>query len=52
MPQGDIRAKQERLSGHRWVAGINFTAGFYAIEVDPESRPYTAFYIKGRGYFW
>ena len=52
MPQGDIRAKQQRLSGHRWVSGINFAAGFYAIEVDPESRPYTAFYVEGRGYFW
>ena len=52
MPQGDIRAKQQRLSGHRWVSGIDFAAGFYAIEVDPESRPYTAFYVEGRGYFW
>ena len=28
------------------------SAGFYAITVDPESRPYTAFYVEGRGYFW
>ena len=52
MPQGDIRAKQQRLSGHRWVLGFDFAAGFYAVVVDPESRPYTAFYIEGRGYFW
>ena len=52
MPQGDIRAKQQRLSGHRWVSSIDFASGFYAIEVDPESRPYTAFYVEGRGYFW
>jgi transposase InsO family protein len=52
MPQGDIRAKQQRLSGHRWVSGFDFAAGFYAITVDPESRPYTAFYVEGRGYFW
>ena len=51
MPQGDIRAKQQRLSGHRWVSGIDFASGFYAIEVDPESRPYTAFYVEGRQYF-
>ena len=51
MPQGDIRAKQQRLSGHRWVSGIDFAAGFYAVTVDPESRPYTAFYVEGRGYF-
>jgi hypothetical protein len=52
MPQGDIRAKQQRLSGHRWVSGFDFAAGFYAVSVDPESRPYTAFYVEGRGYFW
>ena len=52
MPQGDIRAKQQRLSGHRWVSGFDFAAGFYAIPVHPESRPYTAFYVEGRGYFW
>ena len=52
MPQGDIRAKQQRLSGHRWVSGFDFASGFYAVLVDPESRPYTAFYVEGRGYFW
>ena len=52
MPQGDIQAKQQRLSGHRWVSGFDFAAGFYAVTVDPESRPYTAFYVEGRGYFW
>ena len=52
MPQGDIRAKQQRLSGHRWVSGFDFAAGFYAVLVDPKSRPYTAFYVEGRGYFW
>lgn len=52
MPQGDIRAKQQHLSGHRWVSGFDFAAGFYAVLVDPESRPYTAFYVEGRGYFW
>ena len=52
VPQGDIRAKQQRLSGHRWVSGFDFAAGFYAVTVAPESRPYTAFYVEGRGYFW
>ena len=52
MPQGDIRAKQQRLSGHQWVSGFDFAAGFYAVLVAPESRPYTAFYVEGRGYFW
>lgn len=52
MPQGDIRMKQQKLSGHRWVSIIDFASGFYAVEVDKESRPYTAFYVEGRGYFW
>ena len=52
MPQGDIRAKQQRLSSHRWVSGFNFAAGIYTVTVNPKSRPYTAFYIEGRGYFW
>ena len=52
MPQGDIQAKQQRLSGHWWVSGFDFAAGFYAVTIDPESCPYTAFYVEGRGYFW
>ena len=52
MPQGDIRAKQQRLSGHRWVSSFDFASGFYVVLVDPESRPYTAFYVEGRGYHW
>jgi hypothetical protein len=52
MPQGDIRTKQQKLSSHRWVSLFNFAAGFYAVEVAEASRPYTAFYVEGRGYFW
>ena len=51
MPQGDIRTKQQRLSGHRWVCTFDFASGFYAVTVAEESRPYTCFYIEGRGYF-
>jgi len=51
MPQGDIRAKQQRLSGHRWVNVFDFASGFYACEIKPEDRPYVCFYVEGRGYF-
>jgi Reverse transcriptase (RNA-dependent DNA polymerase) len=51
MPQGDIRTKQQALSGHRWISMFDFAAGFYAVEIAEESRPYTAFYVEGRGYF-
>jgi hypothetical protein len=50
MLQGDIRAKQQRLAGHRWVSVFDFASGFYAVAIDTESRPYLAFYVEGRGY--
>ena len=52
MPQGNIRMKQQRLSGHKYVSVFNFASGFYAMKVAEESKPYTAFYVEGRGYFW
>ncbi|PSR72495.1 hypothetical protein PHLCEN_2v11634 [Hermanssonia centrifuga] len=52
MPQGNIRLKQQNLSGHRWVSTFNFASGFYAVTMAEESRPYTCFYVEGRGYFW
>jgi hypothetical protein len=52
MPQGDIHAKQHRLSGQRYVSVIDFVSGFYAVEIDSQSCPYTAFYIEGLGHFW
>ena len=52
MPQGDICSKQQRLSSHCWVSTFNFAAGFYVVLVDPELRPYMAFYVEGWGYFW
>ena len=51
MPQGDIRAKQQQLSGHCWINTFDFAAGFYACEISPEDQPYICFYVKGQGYF-
>ena len=51
VPQGDIRAKQLRLSGHRYVHIFDFAAGFYGIMVHPDSQPYITFFVEGRGYF-
>lgn len=51
MPQGDLRAKQQRLSGYRWVSTFDFASGFYAVVMAEESRPYLSFYVEGRGYF-
>ena len=47
VPQGDIRAKQLRLSGHRYIHVFDFAAGFYGIEIHPDSQPYITFYIEG-----
>jgi hypothetical protein len=50
MPQGDIRTKQQQLSGHCWVHGFDFASGFYAVTIPEEYRPYLAFYVEGRGF--
>lgn len=47
MPQGDILAKQQCLSGHRYLSIFNFASGFYAIKVPEQWHPYLAFYIEG-----
>ena len=51
VPQGDIRAKQLRLSGHRYIHVFDFAARFYGITVHPDSQPYITFFVEGRGYF-
>ena len=51
VPQGDIRAKQLCLSGHRYIHVFDFAAGFYGIAIHPDSQPYITFYLEGHGYF-
>jgi hypothetical protein len=51
MPQGDIRLKQQNLSGHRWITVFDFANGFYACKIKPENQPYICFYVEGHGYF-
>jgi hypothetical protein len=50
-PHGDLKSKHEFAAGHRWASVIDFAVGYYAVPLDDESVPYTAFYIEGRGYF-
>jgi hypothetical protein len=52
MLQGNIRAKQHRLNSHKYISVINFTLGFYAVEIDQKLHPYMAFYIEGLRHFW
>jgi hypothetical protein len=51
LPQGNIRAKQQRLSDHRWVHVFDFAAGFYAVMIHPDSQPYVVFFVEGQGHF-
>jgi len=40
------------LSGHKYISVFDFASGFYAVKIPEDSRPFMAFYIEGRGYFW
>jgi len=51
VPQGDVCAKQLRLSGHRYIHIFDFAAGFYGIAIHPDSQPYIVFHLEGHGYF-
>ena len=50
VPQGDLRAKQQWLAGHRYICVVDFASGFYAVEVVEESQPYLCIYTEGVGY--
>ncbi|KAF7372353.1 Retrovirus-related Pol polyprotein from transposon 17,6 [Mycena venus] len=50
-PHGDLNLKHQFAAGHRWASVIDFAAGYYAVPLDDETVPYTAFYVEGRGYF-
>lgn len=51
MPQGDIRTKQQCLSGHRWISTFDFASGFYTCPIPEGQQPYICFYVEGHGYF-
>jgi transposase InsO family protein len=50
VPQGDLRAKQQRLAGYKYICVIDFASGFYAVKVDEDSQPYLCIYTEGVGY--
>ena len=49
----DVQACIAKLGGMkaRYFAALDLTSGFYQLELDPESRPLTAFTVPGRGRF-
>ena len=52
MFQGDIRAKQQRLSGHKYVSVFDFASGFYAIQIPQKWHPFFTFFAENKGYWW
>src|SRR6266481_2444587 len=50
-PSGDLKAKQQKIAGKRWVSIIDLAASYYAIKMDEAAVPYTAFYVEGCRYF-
>ncbi|CAK5273604.1 unnamed protein product [Mycena citricolor] len=51
VPQGNIRDKQRRLAGHRYVSIFDFASGFFALRVDEAAQPYLVMFVPGMGYF-
>jgi hypothetical protein len=47
MIQGNILAKQQCLIRHQYISVFDFAAGYYAVEVPEQWRPYLAFYVEG-----
>ena len=52
MFQGDSRAKQQRLSSHKYISVFNFASGFYAIQIPQKWHPYFTFFAENKGYWW
>lgn len=50
-PAGDLSDKHQFAAGHRWASICDLAAGYYAVQLDDASVPYTAFYVEGRGYY-
>jgi hypothetical protein len=48
---GDLHAKQQRMAGKTMGSVIDLASGYYAVAMDDESIPFTAFYVLGRGYY-
>ena len=47
---GNLEAIVARHSGKRWINVLDLMAAFYAYPLDPAARPYTSFFVPGRGY--
>ncbi|CAK5268700.1 unnamed protein product [Mycena citricolor] len=48
---GDLHAKQQKMAGKAMGSVIDLASGYYAVAMDDNSVPFTAFYVPGRGYY-
>lgn len=46
-----VSAILDRLRGAKYISSLDIFSAFWQVEVEEESRPYTAFTIPGRGLF-
>ena len=50
-PSGDLKTKQQAVAGKQWASIIDLAARYYAIKMDEEAVPYTAFHVEGQGFY-
>jgi hypothetical protein len=48
---GDLNSKVANHSGRKYRMKLDATSGFFNVKLDPESRPYTAMFVEGMGFF-
>ena len=50
-PTGDLKVKQHRVAGRAMGSVVDLASGYYAISMDDNAVPFTAFHVPGRGYY-
>ena len=50
-PTGDLKAKQHQVVGQAMGSVVDLASGYYAISMDDNTVPFTAFHVPGRGYY-
>ena len=50
MLQGNIHTKQQKVCGQWWCSVFDFAAGFYAVEIHEDRKPYLALYDECKGF--
>jgi hypothetical protein len=48
---GDLREKQRKMAGQRYILVCDFASGYFALAMNDDVIPFTAFHVDGRGYY-